>query len=225
MAVDKKKSAGIFGGTFDPIHMGHIKAAREIREKLELDAVYFIPAGRPPHKQSENVSSARDRLRMVELALADIPYLIVLDYEVGQEGVSYTVDTLRHLKSTEPDTEFYFIVGNELFKYIESWKDYKTLFELSNFAVLRRPGFEDRQPEQIPLALRDEFRYHKSVGGMTFYKGKSGKLVFINISGMEVSSTRIRETVRAGGRINGLVPESVREYISSNHLYSGRTNP
>ncbi len=218
--LGKQKKIGLFGGTFDPIHTGHLRAAQEVREILNLDKVSFVPSGRPPHKNIAHVTSPEDRYEMVQLAVREFPSFDVVDYEIRKEGISYTIDTLIYLRSVEPEAEFYFILGNELFSSIESWKNYRELFQISNFAVITRPGFENLSPRSLPLAIEDKFLYYKQTGNATLYKNSACKLVaLIEIQGVEVSSTEIRKRVRLGGSISNLTPKEIEEYIMAKNLY------
>jgi nicotinate-nucleotide adenylyltransferase len=216
------KRIGLLGGTFNPVHLGHLRAAEEIREILTLDKIYFIPAFIPPHKDSSDLASPDDRLKMLELATGGNPFFEISDIELKRKGPSYTIDTLTYFSSTFPDIESYFILGTDLFSEIETWKNYKKLFELSNFAVITRPGFTEDLSLIFPLALKDDFRYYKKEESMTLYLHKSSKiLAFVEIAGIEVSSTQIRDLLNKGKSIKYLVPEEVEAYILSKNLYKG----
>jgi nicotinate-nucleotide adenylyltransferase len=220
MAGQTKERAGLFGGTFDPVHLGHLRAAEEIREMLSLDKVYFIPAAAAPHKKTAHSTPSSHRLEMLRLAVSDNPCFEVCDYELGKDAPSYTVETLRHLKKTNPDSEYYFMVGNELFREIETWKEWRDLFNLSNFAVITRPGYPDTDEVRIPLALKNDFSYYKEKDNVIFYKEKNSGLIAISkIRGLEISSTEIRRNVKSGRSIKYLVPPSVEEYILRNNIY------
>jgi nicotinate-nucleotide adenylyltransferase len=220
MAGQIKERAGLFGGTFDPVHLGHLRAAEEIREILSLDKVYFIPAAAAPHKKTAHSTPSPHRLEMLKLAVSDNPCFEVCDYELGKDTPSYTVETLRHLKKTNPDSEYYFMVGNELFREIETWREWRELFRLSNFAVITRPGYPDTDEARIPLALENDFSYYKEKDNVIFYKDKnSGLIAFSKIRGLEISSTEIRRNVTSGRSIKYLVPASVEQYILRNNLY------
>lgn len=221
MTSQIKERAGLFGGTFDPVHLGHLRAAEEIREILSLDKVYFIPAALAPHKRTANTTHPSHRLEMLRLAVSDNSGFEICDYELRKDTPSYTVETLRHLKKTNPDSEYYFIVGNELFREIETWKEWRELFKLSNFAVITRPGYWEPDGAKLPLALENDFSYYKEEENVTFYKDKnSGLIAFSKIMGLEISSTEIRHCVKSGRSVKYLVPASVEEYILRHRIYA-----
>ncbi len=217
---ENHRKIGLFGGTFNPVHLGHLRAAEEIREVLGFDLVYFIPAYVPPHKEASDIISGADRLKMLELATRGNPFFKVSDVELKRGGQSYTIDTLRYFSSTFPDIELYFILGTDLFSEIDTWKDYKRLFETSNFAVIIRPGFYEDFSSMFPLALKDEFRYYKKENGLTTYLHKSSKVLqLVEINGFQVSSSRIRDLIKGCKSIKYLVPGEVESYIQANKLY------
>ncbi|MCK5392446.1 MAG: nicotinate-nucleotide adenylyltransferase [Deltaproteobacteria bacterium] len=221
MSKIKQNRVGLFGGTFDPIHFGHLRAAEEIRQILSLTKIYFIPSSIPPHKEGSDITCASDRLEMLRLAIEGNEYFDISEFELESKSTSYTVDTLEHLSGAHPDTEFYFMLGNELFNHIESWKDYRRLFELAHFAVITRPGFSDLDSNKIPLALKEDFRYYKKIENVISYT-KSGlrDVVFTEIGGIEISSTDIRNLIKSNKSIKYLVPDKIEKYIITEKLYA-----
>lgn len=216
-----KHNAGLFGGTFDPVHLGHLRAAEEIREIFGLAKVYFIPSAIPPHKLTVPITDPAHRLEMLKLAVSSNPHFDTCDYEIEKKTTSYTVETLRHLTESQPDFEYYFIVGHELFSEIETWREYKELFTLSNFVVITRPGFSNGT-HRLPLALKADFSYDKREDNVTFYKNNDSKIIaFTQIRGLEISSTEIRRYVKGEKSVRYLVPDTVEEYIMSNKIYHG----
>jgi len=210
---------GLFGGTFNPIHCGHLKAAEEIIEKIKLDKICFIPSNIPPHKEENELADANQRFKMVESAIRGKDKFCISDYEILKKEKSYTVDTLKHFKGKFPGHEMYFIVGHDIFNPIETWKDFKELFELSNFIVISRPGVSDAN-DQLPLAIKDEFRYYREESEIKYYKHKSSKLLIkTQIKGLEVSSSEIRKLTKSKKPIKELVPLPVEHYILNNNLY------
>ncbi|GJM16067.1 MAG: putative nicotinate-nucleotide adenylyltransferase [Thermodesulfobacteriota bacterium] len=219
MGTNKQKRVGLFGGTFDPIHFGHLRAAEEIKEILSLDRVYFIPSAIPPHKSDSKITNSSKRLEMLRLAIEGNKYFDLSVFELQSETPSYTIKTLEYFNHAEPNTEYYFILGNEQFNHIESWKDYKRLFELSNFAVITRPGFSEPGLNKVPLALKDDFLYYNCIENVISYTNKTKDIVFIEIKGIEISSTDIRTFVKSKKSIKYLVPDKVENFILSEKLY------
>ena len=133
---------GILGGTFDPIHYGHLRLAEEVGESLKLEHVYLIPAALPPHKGQRTVSPFPHRLEMTRIASAESPLLKVLDLEARREGFSYSIETLKTFHGmVQPDLDLHFVLGMDAFLEIETWKDFRNLFNYAHFVVIQRPGF------------------------------------------------------------------------------------
>jgi nicotinate-nucleotide adenylyltransferase len=194
---------GVLGGTFDPIHHGHLVAAQEARHQLGLDLILFVPAGNPPHKPARPVSAANHRLRMVELAIADRPDFALSRVDVDRPGPCYTVDTLALLREAwGPRPIFYFIEGTDSLAEITTWYRPERLIQLSELAVVERPGAEldlDRLEEALP--------------------GLRKRLHWVQMPQLEISSTALRARVRDGRPISYLLPESVEAYIRDQALY------
>lgn len=218
---------GLMGGSFDPVHSGHLRAAEEIGERLALDEVVFIPALVSPHKNPEVVSHFSHRLNMLNLSIRQNPRFGVSDLELRREPPSYTIDTLRSLKRNNPRNEYYFIMGSELFTGIETWKDFAELFYHSSFVVVRRPGHGSAHAASlIPLALENDFRYSYNGRDMEVFAHKSSnELFFVGIAGIRVSSTEIRGLAGRGGSLRHLVPPEVEHYIAENGLYRLEEKP
>lgn len=211
---------GLFGGTFNPIHSGHLRAAEEITEKIKLDKICFIPSNIPPHKDDDDLEASEHRYKMVKLAINVSDNFCVSDYEISKNEKCYTVDTLRHFKEKFPAHDLYFIVGHDIFNQVQTWKDFERLFELAHFIVISRPGLLD-DGEELPLAIKDDFRYYKQQSEIKFYKHKSSNLLIkTSIKGLEVSSSEVRELIKKNKPIKELVPRSVEQYISTNNLYA-----
>jgi len=186
---------GVMGGTFDPIHVGHLVTAEEALHQFALDEVVFVPTGRPWMKEHEVVASAEDRYRMTEIGIAPEPRFRVSRIEVDRGGPTYTVDTLRALHEAELDVELSFITGADAMLEIMDWKDAATLFDLAHFIAATRPGYD-----VAPLAA------HPDVSVM-------------QIPALAISSTDIRTRVREDRPIRFLVPEDVGTYIRAEGLY------
>ena len=196
---------GVLGGTFDPVHLGHLAIAEEVRIKLDLDRVIFIPAGQPRLRADEYLTSAIDRLRMVELATGDNPYFQVCDIEIQRSGPTYTVDTLVELgQRLGLDTSLYFIVGADILGQFHRWKDPEKVLEACHLVVVSRPGHQDDDwPEW--------FRGADSV---------KDKVTQLEIPMVDISGTEIRRRASLGESVRHLVPDLVAEYIQDRKLYA-----
>lgn len=189
---------GLFGGTFNPIHVGHLINAQYIREEFDLHQVLFVPAKYPVHKKLENNITAEHRLEMIKLAIAGNNGFEVSSIELDRESSSYSIYTARQLLDENSGNEYYFILGYDAFNDIDTWKDYEELFRLVKFIVMKRPG--DRLDSKF-----DRFAERILCGDNPV---------------IEISSSAIRRRIREGNTIQYLVPEVVREYIIQKGLYS-----
>ena len=206
---------GILGGTFNPPHIGHLRLAEEVVCEQGLDHIVFMPSFIPPHKNEENVASARHRLTMTSLACADNPRFRVSDFEVTRQGPSFTVNTLSWFSEGQEQAPF-FIMGADSLKEIATWRDYSRLFELSSFIVVSRPGTDfDSAWEAVPEEVR--FTFDRSGKKLMRKDGKA--IIQSDVRGLDVSSTTIRALIGKGESIRYLVTESVRLYIVENRLY------
>jgi len=213
---------GLFGGTFNPIHLGHLRGAEEIREAFGFQGVIFIPAAIPPHKATEGVIQARYRLEMVKRAVSTNPSFSVSSVELDRSGKSYSIDTLRYFRDQEKDTVWFFIMGRDAFMEIETWKEFQHLFSLANFIVMTRPGFGKTPLEtQLPKSLGSAFRYDQKVKAWTHPSGHF--LRFREITFLDISSTKVRELIARGESVKYLLPGEVEFYIKEQGLY--RENP
>ncbi|MGH7885254.1 MAG: nicotinate-nucleotide adenylyltransferase [Thermodesulfobacteriota bacterium] len=213
---------GLIGGTFNPVHLGHLRAGEETKEILGLDEICFVPALTPPHKKTNSIAGASHRLNMLKFAVDGNPAFKVLDMELKRKPPSYTIDTLKKLKSGNPDNKYYFILGTELFARIDTWKSSKSLFKYADFVILNRPGYyEIDLSHLLPLALKNEFQYSYKENKIDVFEHKnSNKLIFINIDGIKLSSTKIRSLIHENKSIKYLVPEKIEKYILDNRLYT-----
>jgi nicotinate-nucleotide adenylyltransferase len=206
MAALKPASAprlGILGGTFDPIHDGHLVAALEAHHQLALDQVLFVPAATPPHKPGRAISPAHHRLRMIELAIAGQPAFAISRVDVDRPGPHYTVDTLRLLRQTwPPDSALFFIEGSDSLAEMVAWYKPEQLIKLCELAVVRRPGSQTEIPkleQKLP--------------------GLASRLNWVDMPLLDISSTDLRARVREGRPISYLLPAAVEAYILENELY------
>lgn len=201
---------GVLGGTFNPIHFGHLRAAEEVREALGLDRVLFVPAKIPPHKSSSEVARPEVRLEMTRRALAGNPHLQVSEIELRREGLSYSVDTLHELRSSlGPADRLWFIVGSDAFREIHTWHRFPEIFRAADILVMRRPPAEGEITP--PLELSSQF-----AASETGFRHESGREVrILPITLLDISSTRIRRALAEGRSIRYLVPDPVLAYLES----------
>lgn len=214
---------GILGGTFNPIHFGHLHIAEEVLKSCALDQVWFLPTSRPPHKALAAEVPFAERLAMVEAAVADCPQFIASDLEGRRGGTSYSVETLEELRSECPGDEFFFIMGLDSFAEIATWKDYSRLFELAHLVVTARPGFSGSLQQLLPVAIADRFCYDAESKNLTHAAGFS--VVSVPHTCRDVSSTEIRRRLQVGADVAGLVPATVIAYIEQHRLYKNLTDP
>jgi nicotinate-nucleotide adenylyltransferase len=199
-----KRKIGIMGGTFDPIHVGHLVTAEAVRIEYCLDKVLFIPAGDPPHKQGSHVTAAIHRYIMTVMATYSNPHFYVSSIEMDRPGPSYTIDTIRSLVGEYgPDTAIYFITGADAVGDLPTWNDIDNVLDLCEFVATTRPG--------CISALDDIIEYFGSKGRERIHRLTTPEL--------EISSTDIRERVKKGRSIKYIVPESVESYIMKEGLY------
>jgi nicotinate-nucleotide adenylyltransferase len=197
---------GLYGGSFDPIHYGHVRPVLKAVERLQLDRVLYLPTAQPPHKKGAAFAPALHRFAMAELALLDHDRLQVSDFELV-ERPSFTVETLDHFKTRFPEARLHLLVGSDSLANIESWRRWRDLFSLARIAVLRRPGWSrDRVSGAVSPALA------RSIA--------EGEVIWIKNRPLDISATEIRRRVRAGERLpRGWMPEAVLQYIQKYSLY------
>jgi nicotinate-nucleotide adenylyltransferase len=212
---------GLFGGTFDPIHWGHLRSAEEVREAFRLDRIIFIPASVPPLKLKAQTTAAADRLKMVRLAIAGNSGFAVSGIELSRPGKSFSIDTLRNFAGKRPKDSLYFILGMDAFREIGMWKDFQELFPLSHFIVTSRPECGDLlKLGDLPVAARKSFCYDSKKNA---YRHRSGtRLHFFKLTDIAISASDIRARVEAGKSIRYLVPPAVESYIQRRGLYRGK---
>lgn len=191
------KKVGFFGGTFNPIHLGHLAIAQMAQEKFGLDKVIFIPAPQPPHKALASLATAQDRYNLVRLAIAGNPRFEISDVEMRREGKSYTVDTLRYFRGKlGKNVKMYFIIGADALAALHTWKYIDEVLELATFIVVNRPGYKDT---------------------------KKIKHLSVTKPGIDISSSYLRERIHKRKSIRYLVPEAVFYYIEKHKLYHQRS--
>ncbi len=205
---------GIFGGTFNPIHTGHLRVAEEVREALGLERILFVPSSLPPHKELDFGVSGKRRLGLVERAVAGNPAFDVLTFEVEQPGPSYTVRTLEHVRANYK-TVPYFILGQDAFNEFASWYDVEGLLESAHFVVMSRPGA--RRPDLDEILGTRARAFSPTKRGFRSQRGR--EILLVDVTPLDISSSRIRDLVRAGRSIRYLVPPAVEAYIRDEGLY------
>jgi nicotinate-nucleotide adenylyltransferase len=214
---------GILGGTFNPIHYGHLAAAEEVSDRLGLKRVLFVPSFIPPHKKDEDIPSVIHRMQMVRLAIADNPLFELSDIEITRGGMSYTIDTMKSLRKTMADAELYFITGLDSFLEIKTWNRWKMLLTLCAFVVLSRPGyrFQDLSRLEFMKSAEDEFA-DLDLGLCKQTVVQTGTYTFFleMIPLFDISSTDIRRRIKEGRSIKYLLPDEVENYIIKNKLYA-----
>jgi nicotinate-nucleotide adenylyltransferase len=220
---------GLLGGSFNPVHDGHLAIARHTREALELDQILFIPTGHPPHKPNGGLAPAQDRYEMVRLAIAPDSAFTISDVEIRRPGKSYSIDTIRQLQQEYgPHTQLFFLIGLDAFLDFPSWRDPRTLLELCSFVVLSRPGLSFRSLSTVSLlppipypSLADldagrVFRIEAQIGGQ--------RLICLKQPPCPISASDIRARIRQGLPVANLLPPLVESYILQHHLYQEECN-
>lgn len=208
---------GILGGTFDPIHYGHLRPAQEVLRALGLAEVRIIPAANPPHRPPP-VASAAQRLRMAELAVAEFPGLRVDDCELRRGGLSYTVLTLESLRGEFGARPLCLLLGLDAFEGIETWHRWQRLPELAHFIVMTRPGWTIPAQAALPAWTRDRV----TATADDLRRDSAGRIYFQAVTPQNISATRIREAIARGESVDGLVPPPVLEYLRANRIYLNR---
>lgn len=195
---------GIIGGTFDPVHNGHIEIANEAVNLLDLEKLLFIPAGNPPHKTDKIITNADLRICMLNMAIRNINKFELCTYEVDRGGLSFTYETLSYLKHKEPNTEWYFITGADCLMQLESWKNVNIIMSFCNFVVFTRPGYD----------LHELYIQKKMIE-----KKYNKEIIFFESANINISSSDIRYMIKNNKDIKGLVPREVKEIITEKKLY------
>ncbi|KUG04262.1 nicotinate-nucleotide adenylyltransferase [hydrocarbon metagenome] len=197
-------SLGILGGTFNPVHFGHLIAAECARVEFGLDRVIFVPARIPPHKDARGILAEEKRYQMVEIAVRNNPAFEVSDLELKREGVSYTIDTIEYYRETYPGCRIFFIMGLDSLFILDTWKDIERLAEMCRFIIVTRPGYN----------INDEGKLRDRLPPVFWRQAD-----FIPIPGLDISSSDIRKRVSNGKPIRYMLPANVERYIRENYLY------
>ncbi len=217
---------GLFGGTFNPVHIGHLRAALEVKEGFDLDEVILIPAALPPHKMPGEVADAADRLQMLNLALEDTPGLNHSDVELKRAGPSYTIDTVEFFRQMLPDqSRSYLIMGMDAFLEIDTWKSYDELLLQIPFIIINRPKSGSASNDfgwkfmenYLTSKISTDYVFSES---QRCYRAKNKQPVYVfEVTSLDISSTRVRNLINEGRSIRYLVPQKVAGFINSRGLY------
>lgn len=200
----KQNRVGILGGTFNPVHYGHIAIAKIALYEFTLGEVIFLPVGIPPHKRSEYIAPPESRLDMIKLAIEDEKRFSVNTMELYRNGFTYTVDTLEILKRENKRTDYYYIIGADTLFELKTWKNYERVFYLTNFICVLRPGQDDKEAREYAEKLNEQY---------------GDKFFIASDKGPDISSSYIREYAATGKLKSGTLPEKVLIYIEKKHLY------
>jgi nicotinate-nucleotide adenylyltransferase len=196
---------GVYGGSFDPVHFGHLVPVEEARRNLALDEIFFVPAFQPPHKPSGSSASSHHRFAMLALAIEAYPAFRLSDFEVARGGTTYTIETLRHLRAARPDVEFFLVLGSDSLAQITSWRSWQELLDEFKVAVVEREGFSPGAlARELPQAISGR------LGETVFFAGNQP---------VTISSTWLRRAIPAGEDLSGSLPASVAAYLRKHALY------
>ncbi len=220
------KNFGLFGGTFNPIHRGHLHAADAVKKKFPLDCIYLIPSALPPHKQVHNLASADNRVEMIRLATQGVDYIRVSSVEMSRHGPSYTIDTVRFYQNRiQNDTRLYLIMGLDAFLEIDTWKSYHDLMAIIPFIVLSRVNEQDKNKlpdidaidNYLTSTLKKDYLFSPATS--CFIHPDHPPIYLVDIHPLNISSTEIRSRIQQGKSIKALVPEPVNHFIKTKGLY------
>jgi nicotinate-nucleotide adenylyltransferase len=216
----KKERIGLFGGTFNPVHSGHLKAAEIVEKRFLLDKILFIPSYIPPHKDTADIASPSHRLKMVEIALSGNSHFIPCSVEIDAEETSYSIITINRIKKLYPKSWVFFILGIDAFLEVDTWKDYEKLLEQCFLVVMSRPGYlldeakkilEGKYREKMCMLSKSESVKNEML--------LSFRIFLLPIDALDIASTEIRVRIKRGDSIKGMVSERVEAYIKKNRLY------
>ncbi len=226
-----KNRVGILGGSFDPVHNGHLGLASQIKEKFGLNEVVFVPAYISPHKQGRETASASHRLAMLRLATAPFPYFKISEIELKRQGISYTVDTLSTLVSQQPQTDFFLIMGMDTFAGIHTWKNTSHLLKMCHLIIAARPGHSlegaESQVKNLSKDVPGLYSQPIQTGNLLVFEHAETNttLNLFNLTLMQVSSSEIREKIHQNREFKNKLPPEVENYIMRNQLYRAKSQP
>ena len=204
----------LLGGTFDPVHYGHLRCADEARQKLGLNKLYLLPSGNPPHRDTPQ-ATVKQRLEMLQLARLEFPQLVIDDRETRRIGPSYMVDTLEELRSSLEDQPLLLLIGQDAANQLHTWFQWERLFELAQLVILTRPG----APTHYPQELAEQLQPRIVSDARELFESKDGVVFQLEVESIDVSATGIKQVLRSGGSPQSMLPAAVLEYINRNRLY------
>ena len=220
-----RPKVGIYGGSFNPIHYGHLRSAIEVREQMGLDEVWMVPSHRPPHKAPSEMAASVDRLAMLEIAIDGVAGLRAEAIELERQEPSYSIETLRLLRRRSPDTDFQMILGFDAFCELNTWYQYEALLQECDFIVTTRPprslerGANPDALAALPIAVREGLCYDAAIGSYVREGGRT--LTFVPVTALGISASGLRASLARGRSLRFLLPDPVIDYIESKSLYRG----
>ncbi len=222
-----KLNIGILGGSFDPVHLGHLHLANKTLKVFSLDQILWVPAHISPHKLDQKPTSATHRLNMIQCALTDEPKYKISDIEILRQGVSYTTDTVKKLTEENPNASFSLIMGCDTFKEIHNWRNCEELLTLCNLIVSNRPGFQNEEAEKTLNQLNLQYRVIQSDTLKKTYQCPSTNktISFFEINPLDISSSQIRKALQNGDSLKKMLPPKVERYIMEYRLYQKESLP
>lgn len=204
----------LFGGTFDPVHYGHLRCADEVRQKLGLSSLYLLPAGSPPHRGAPE-ATVEQRLDMLQLACLEFPSLRIDDRETRRSGPSYMVDTLEEMRTGNADQPMLLLIGQDAANLLHTWFHWERLFELTNIVILTRPGSHSQYTPELARQIQD-----RSVSVVQdLLKSRAGSVFHLRVESIDVSASKIKHIIRSGRYPESMLPAAILEYIRQNRLY------
>jgi len=218
------KKIGLFGGSFNPIHLGHLRAALEVRIAFDLDTVLMIPSARPPHKRGKSMAPGKDRLEMVRLATSTTPEIVASGMEFDRPGLSYTVETIERFQAKVDDAKVHLIIGLDAFREYETWHRHADLFRLAPIIVMLRPEIDvtdlhqaKNQMEKLLAKISDQYRFDPLL--LRFTHPDLQPVYILEVTRLAISASHIRQLIKNNVSIRFLMPEQVERYIEKQGLY------
>lgn len=219
-ALNNKEPLVLFGGTFDPVHYGHLRCAEEARQKLAVKSLSLLPAGQPAHRAMPRASAAQ-RLDMLKLAIAEFPHLNIDTREIDRDGPSYMVDTLKQIRQQWPQRPLMLLVGQDAANHLDSWYQWLELFELAHIVILTRPAANVAYSQELSDLIQN--KQVRTAAGLK--SSPAGHVLHLQVAAIDISATMIKSIMRLGRTPKGMLPAAVLAYIEENQLYLPLKNP